>query len=367
MIASQHRPTRVIVEPQKIVNNIQTIARHLPQGTQVFGIVKANAYGHGAGQVALAIQDQVDAFCVSNLDEALELRTYGIDKSILILGVAESDYVALAKEAAISLTVASQDWVAQLLASNQDLTGLEVHIKVDSGMGRIGFRDAASINQAMADLQKAGALVTGIFTHFATADEADSGFFDQQLATFKTLLAQLDQVPDLIHASNSATSLWHADTVFSAVRLGAAMYGLNPSGRTLALPYNLEPALSIESQLVQVKTLPAGSHVGYGATYESQAEEIIGTLPIGYADGYTRDMQDFYVLVDGIKCPVVGRVSMDQVTIRLPRAYPLGTPVILLGQSGDARITATDIASYRGTINYEVVCLLSDRIPRVYR
>ena len=144
------------------------------------------------------------------------------------------------------------------------------------------------------------------------------------------------------------------------------MYGLNPSGQVLELPYDLKPALSLESALVHVKTVPAGAHVGYGATYESDTEQVIATLPIGYADGWTRDMQNFSVLVDGQLCPIVGRVSMDQITIRLPKFYPLGTKVTLIGSDGDKEITATDVAVYRGTINYEVVCLLSDRIPREY-
>ena len=143
------------------------------------------------------------------------------------------------------------------------------------------------------------------------------------------------------------------------------MYGLNPSGKVLSLPYDLIPALSLESAIVHVKTLPAGACVGYGATYEADSEQVIATLPIGYADGWTRDMQNFSVLVNGQLCPIVGRVSMDQITIRLPYIYPLGTKVTLM-VNGDKEITTTDVATYRGTINYEVVCLLSDRIPREY-
>ena len=172
--------------------------------------------------------------------------------------------------------------------------------------------------------------------------------------------------PRLVHASNSATSIWHAETVFNAVRLGVVIYGLNPSGRALDLPYKIRPALSLETVLVHVKTLPAGQDVGYGATYTTTTDEVIGTLPIGYADGWTRDLQGFHVIVDGQLCPIVGRVSMDQITIRLPKAYPLGTPVTLIGENGGASITATEVAEKRGTINYEVLCLLSDRVPRSY-
>ena len=144
------------------------------------------------------------------------------------------------------------------------------------------------------------------------------------------------------------------------------MYGLNPSGQVLTLPYELKPALSLESALVHVKKVPTGACMGYGATYQADSEQVIATVPIGYADGWTRDMQNFSVLVDGQACPIFGRVSMDQITIRLPKVYPIGTKVTLIGSNGDQEITATDVAVYRGTINYEVVCLLSDRIPREY-
>ena len=183
---------------------------------------------------------------------------------------------------------------------------------------------------------------------------------------FKGILAGLQEIPELVHASNSATTLWHAETIFNAVRMGDSMYGLNPSGQVLELPYELKPALTLESAIVHVKKVPAGACMGYGATYQTDSEQVIATLPIGYADGWTRDMQNFSVLVDGQLCPIVGRVSMDQITIRLPKLYPLGTKVTLIGSDGDKEITATDVAVYRGTINYEVVCLLSDRIPREY-
>ena len=233
-------------------------------------------------------------------------------------------------------------------------------------MGRIGFRDASEAQEAQFLLQEHGAYVEGIFTHFATADEQSEAYFDQQLKCFKAILAEFKNLPELIHASNSATTLWHAETIFNAVRMGDSMYGLNPSGQVLELPYELKPALTLESAIVHVKKVPAGACMGYGATYQADSEQVIATLPIGYADGWTRDMQNFSVLVDGQLCPIVGRVSMDQITVRLPKLYPLGTKVTLIGSNGDKEITATDVAVYRGTINYEVVCLLSDRVPREY-
>ena len=366
MKASLHRPTKAVIDLSAIAFNIEQIAAHIPQSVQKWAVVKANAYGHGAIPVSQHIQPLVDGFCVSNIDEALELREAGIAKPILILGVSSLEAVPLAIQQQITLTVASLAWLEELLSQQANLTGLTVHIKIDSGMGRIGFREASEANQAQDLLRQHGARVEGIFTHFATADEESDTYFNEQLERFKTILSSMKDLPELVHASNSATTLWHADTIFNAVRMGDAMYGLNPSGEVLDLPYDLKPALTLESALVHVKTVPAGACMGYGATYQADSEQVIATVPIGYADGWTRDLQNFSVLVDGQACPIVGRVSMDQITIRLPKVYPLGTKVTLIGSNRDKEITATQVATYRGTINYEVVCLLSDRIPREY-
>ena len=338
MKASLHRPTKAVIDLSAIAFNIEQIAAHIPQSVQKWAVVKANAYRHGAVPVSQHIQPLVDGFCVSNIDEALELREAGIAKSILILGVSSLEAVPLAIQQQITLTVASLAWLEELL--NQ---------------------------QAISRLQAAGAVVEGIFTHFATADELDTSHFVAQLNRFKEILSELAFLPPIVHASNSATTLWHSETIMNAVRLGDIIYGLNPSGRVLDLPYEVKPALSLESALVHVKEIQAGAHVGYGATYTSDSQQIIGTIPLGYADGWTRDMQGFDVLIDGQRCPIVGRVSMDQITVRLPRVYPLGTQVVLIGQSGAELITATDVAEKRGTINYEVVCLISDRVPREYK
>lgn len=366
MIASYHRPTTAHINLDNIAFNIKQVQSHIKKDIKTFAVVKANAYGHGAVQVAQAIQNQVDGFCVSNLDEALELRQAGLKDFILILGVILPDEIALAKREGITITVADREWLQEARAKKIDLQGLSVHIKVDSGMGRIGVRSLAEANQLIAGLQEAGALVEGVFTHFATADEASAVKFDQQLQTFEEIVEGLDSRPPLVHASNSAASIWHSTTVMSAVRLGIVMYGLNPSGQALELPYPLKPALELTSLLVQVKEVNAGDTIGYGATYTAHQNEVIGTVPIGYADGWTRDLQGFNVLIDGEYCEIVGRVSMDQITVRLPKAYPLGTKVTLIGQDGSQAISATDVADKKGTINYEVLCLISDRVPRKY-
>lgn len=191
----------------------------------------------------------------------------------------------------------------------------------------------------IAKLNEQGCHVEGVFTHFATADEADLDKFEQQFSFFSELVDNLAYKPDLVHASNSATSIWHSETIFNAVRLGIVIYGLNSSGRELELPFPLKPALSLESSLVHVKKLEAGADIGYRATYTTSGEEYIGTVPIIYADGWT---------------------------LHLPKKYTLGIKVSLIGGSGDNSVSATNLAQYKQTINYEVLCLLSDRIPRIY-
>ena len=367
MKASPHRPTVALIDLGAIQFNLDQIAAHIPEEKEKWAVVKANAYGHGVLEVAQALQNRVDGFCVSNIDEALELRQVGFDLPILVLGVTDWSAIPLAVQEDIILTIASLEWVEAALAAGLDFHGLDFHIKMDSGMGRIGFRSVSELEDALKILEMHSANFQGIFTHFATADEASVDQFHQQLERFKEILEVLPQKPPLVHASNSATTLWHADTIFDAVRLGDILYGLNPSGSVLELPYEIKPALSLETELVHVKVMEANQKVGYGGTYETFAGEIIGTLPLGYADGWTRQMQGFDVLVEGQRCPIVGRVSMDQTTIRLPKDYPIGTKVTLIGCSGDQEITTTDVAEYRGTINYEVVCLLSDRVPRVYK
>ncbi|HFR3775609.1 TPA: alanine racemase [Streptococcus suis] len=364
MIESEHRPTQIKIDLEAIASNVDQVMSHLVPKTAAFAVVKANAYGHGAVAVAKRLSNIVAGFCVSNLDEALELRKAGLEHPILILGIVPPQHLALAQKLNISVTLASLDWLEEVKELDLDLSGLTVHLKIDTGMGRIGFRDIEQIYQALDSLKELEIELEGVFTHFATADESDVEVFEAQLSRFHDFIAHLPLKPRWIHASNSATSIWHPDTVFNMVRLGNIIYGLNPSGHNLELPFEVKPALSLVSEIVHVKKVEAGSHIGYGATYTSSESEWIATVPIGYADGMVRSLQGFHVLVDGKSCEIVGRISMDQITIRLPDYYPLGEKVTLIGQDRENSITVQDWADTIGTINYEVVCLLTDRIPR---
>lgn len=364
MIESEHRPTWIQIHLEAISANLEQVMERLPARTAAFAVVKANAYGHGAVAIARHLSSQVAGFCVSNLDEALELRQAGIENPILVMGVVPVHFLELAHQLNISVTVTSLEWVEEAKKLEVDVAGLTVHMKVDTGMGRVGFQSKENVLQALDLLEELSIDVEGIFTHFASADEMDDCYFQSQLATFREFLTLFSVLPRWVHASNSATSIWRHEGVFNMVRLGDILYGFNPSGHTLELPFEAQPALSLFSTLSHVKKVEAGVGIGYGTTYTSLQAEWIGTVPIGYADGLVRRLQGYHVLVDGQICEIIGRVSMDQITVRLPKSYPLGETVTLIGQDGKHQIAVQDWADYIGTINYEVSCLLTDRIPR---
>ena len=212
---------------------------------------------------------------------------------------------------------------------------------------------------------------TGIFTHFATADEISTHFYDKQLEIFQgyvRLLKQSNLLPQWVHCSNSGGTLrFKEDMPFNLVRIGILMYGLEPSDEMQPLmPNKIEPALSLHSRLTQVKKVKKGAYISYGYTYKASQDEWIGTVPIGYADGWCRSLQGACVLVEGHFCEIVGRVCMDQMMIRLPYEVPLYTPVTLIGEQNGKRITIGELAKHMNTIHYELLCLLSTRVPRVY-
>lgn len=369
MLPSIHRPAYVEVDLAKLKRNLENELQAVPEGTKVFAVVKANAYGHGLVRVAKAeIEYGASGLCVATLDEALEIRNNGVQAPILVLGIVPVEYAKVAARANISLTVGDLDWLK--VAITLRVTNLRVHLGVDSGMGRIGFQTKDDLIEACNFLNEhqEAFIPEGLFTHFATADSPDEKYFEKQVARFKEMQTDLPTKFTYVHCANSATALWHKDLAINMVRYGIALYGLNPSQTDITkLPYKLEPALSLYSELVFVKKIKAGDSVGYGATYTSDQDEWIGTIPIGYADGWLRRMQGCDVLINGKRCQNVGRVCMDQFMVRLPEKMPVGSKVTLIGKDGDDEITATDVAKYAGTINYEILCCLSERLPRVYK
>ncbi|MCD2255958.1 alanine racemase [Lactobacillus sp. CC-MHH1034] len=373
MVVGNLRNAQVVIDRQAIKYNVREEVKRLKQGTELFAVVKADGYGHGMVPVAQAAQAAgATGFCVAILDEALGLREAHFTAPILVLGITRPELAEIAASQHISLTVGSKDWLVaakNAMTKQSHIEPLAVHLGIDSGMGRIGFTQVVDFLAAVAFIKQNPEyfIFEGIFTHFATADEQDTTYFQQQVKKFNAYVAQLDQRPRYVHVSNSATSLWHDACNGNMVRFGVAIYGLNPSGTAISeLPYPLQPALSLTSEIVFCKQIHAGDSVSYGATYTAKADEYIGTVPMGYADGWLRRLQGFHVLVDGHPCEIVGRICMDQFMIRLPKPYDVGTKVTLIGEDQGAEITLQEVAAYSDTIHYELACILTNRLPRKY-
>ncbi|GAX06097.1 alanine racemase [Secundilactobacillus pentosiphilus] len=372
MAIAKHRPSRIVINETAIYQNIVNEKARLTDGTDLFMVVKANAYGHGLIQVAaIAVRAGATGFCVAVLDEALALREAGFTQPILVLGITESQNAALLAINHISATVCSLAWLknaSRFLDAAHVKLPLAVHLGLDTGMGRIGFQTPTELSLALAYLKTTKQFkFEGIFTHFSKADSTETGYFEKQLKRWCAFMTVVTNRPKYVHVSNTATSLWHDTCNGNLIRFGVGGYGLNPSGVDLEAPFVLQPAMRLESRTVFVKLLKAGQSVSYGATYTAQEDEWVATVPIGYADGYRRQLQGFHVLVDGHFCEIIGRICMDQLMIRLPRQYSVGTLVTLVGKDHGQSISLQAIADYCGTIHYEIACGFTDRLPRVYQ
>lgn len=373
MIPGIHRPAAVYVDLAAIRQNIKEEIKHLRPDQKLFAVVKANAYGHGAVRVAQeAVKVGVSGFCVAILDEALELRRAGIIQPILVLGVTPVKYASLAAVNGISLTVPNLKWLQDSEAElSQNHLQLKIHLAVDSGMGRIGFsEDDEFIAANDFLLNNSNFNVEGMFTHFASADSNNDSYFLNQVDRFAHFKKLLKLKPRWIHVDNTAASVFNKKVHSDLVRFGIGIYGLNPSsnpaGPDLKTAIKLKPAMSFVSELVQVHTIHKGQGVGYGSTYIADHDEIIGTVPVGYADGFIRKFQGFKIKVGSEYCPIVGRVCMDQLMVKLPCEMAVGTKVILISNDPDAPNSIKKAADYVDSIHYEVACLLDDRLPRKY-
>lgn len=365
-----YRDTWVEVDLDCISANVVSIKKHLPQDVKIIAVVKANAYGHGDVQVAeTALEAGASYLAVAFMDEAIALRNKGITAPILVLGASRPEDVQVASKFDITLTVFQMEWLRDAVKNLHSNDKISLHIKIDTGMGRIGVRNVTeltAIEQIISENDQF--ILEGIYTHFATADELDETYFRQQLALFERMIQGLKKQPKYIHSSNSAAALRYPNANFNAVRIGIAMYGLTPSlEMENEIPFPLHEAFSLRSRLVHVKKLQKGEKVSYGATYETGEEEWIGTIPIGYADGWIRKLQGQEVLVKGTRSPIVGRICMDQCMIRLPENVPVGTTVTLIGGQDDQFISVNEVAKKLETINYEVPCIIANRVPRLYK
>lgn len=375
------RRTWAQVDIDAIKHNFKEIRKTVGNDTEIMCVIKADGYGHGAvflGQYYEKIG--ADRFAVSNIEEALQLRENGITKPILILGFTPAE---MAKELAdnnISQAVLSLDYAKELSDNAvKDGVTVSIHIKLDTGMSRIGFmyqnteRDKDSLNLIKETCNLEGLSADGIFTHFAVSDEADEG----KQATLHQLNCFTDAVEKLksdgitfktVHCSNSGAIIDYKQARFDCVRAGIILYGLAPSSK-LAGKLDLRQAMQIKSVIAQIKTVPPDTAVSYGGTYVTEKNTTIATVPIGYADGYTRSLSGkAYMTVGGKKAPVVGRVCMDQVMIDITDidGVKTGDEVTVIGNGENNTISFDEIAEMTGTINYELVCLVGKRVPRVY-
>ena len=373
MVPGIHRPAAVCVDLAAIRQNIKEEIKHLAPGQKLFAVVKANAYGHGAVKIAQeAVKAGASGFCVAILDEALELRQAGIVQPILVLGVTPAKYVSLAAVNGVSLTVPDLKWLRKAESNLiQDKLQLKVHLAIDSGMGRIGFsQDDEFIAANDFLLNNSNFDVEGLFTHFASADSSDDSYFQGQVTRFNHFKKLLKLKPRWIHVDNTAASVFDKKVHSDLVRFGIGIYGLNPSSNPasadLETAIKLKPAMSFVSELVQVHTIHQGQGVGYGSTYIADEDQIIGTIPVGYADGFIRKFQGFKIKVGSEYCPIVGRICMDQLMVQLPYEMAVGTKVVLISNDPAAPNSIKKAADYVDSIHYEVACLLDDRLPRKY-
>lgn len=373
MVPGIHRPAAVYVDLAAIRQNIKEEIKHLRPEQKLFAVVKANAYGHGAVRIAReAVKVGASGFCVAILDEAIELRQAGIVQPILVLGVTSEKYASLAAVNGISLAVPDLKWLQEAESElSQNHLQLKIHLAVDSGMGRIGFsEDEEFIATNDFLLNNPNFNVEGMFTHFASADSSDDSYFLSQVDRFDHFKSLLKLKPRWIHVDNTAASVFDKKVHSDLVRFGIGIYGLNPSSNPtspdLETVIKLKPALSFVSELVQVHTIHKGQGVGYGSTYIADKDQIIGTVPVGYADGFIRKFQGFKIKVGSEYCPIVGRVCMDQLMVQLPYEMPVGTKVVLISNDPDAPNSIKKAADYVDSIHYEVACLLDDRLPRKY-
>ena len=362
--------TYCLIDLSALRKNIKVIKSKLSADVKLMCVVKANAYGHGGIAVANCCEDMADYFGVATADEGVELRKNGICKPILVLGnTPPCDFNKLI-DYDLNAAVFSID-SARLLNefANSNNVKINAHIAIDSGMGRIGFLPKEK-NLAYQVLNFENLHIQGVFTHFACADNLSSSYTDLQIKRFNNFLKYFRQkgvdIP-LIHACNSAGAL-NGFYNYSMVRAGIALYGLNPSSNADE-NNGLQRVLSWHTNVIHIKKLKKGDGVSYGRTFVADKDMTIATLPIGYADGYPRTLSGkAYVLIHGKRAPIVGRICMDQMMVDISGidSVNLYDDVTLIGKQGNEEISAEQLADYANTINYEIVCSISQRVKRVY-
>jgi len=370
------RPAWVEIHLSALKHNITAFREILSGGAEIMGIIKANAYGHGAVKVAGALrQAGIKRFGVALVQEGVELRKNGFNEPVLILGYTPEEDFPIALQYGLTLTIYDYSQAAKLdkYASEANKSA-RIHIKIDTGMGRIGFLPTReSIREIKRIVTLPNLDIEGIFSHQAWADNPDGKFATLQFDRFQRFISALSREGirfRTTHIANSAATINLPSMHLDLVRVGISLYGLYPdAGMAVNPSIALSPVMEIKAKLVHVKEVPVGTPISYGCTFTTPRKSIIGTVPMGYADGIPRLLSNRgEVLVHGRRCPIIGRICMDQFMVDLTdlKGVQVGNEVVFLGAQGGAIITADEIAEKADTISYEIVTRISPRLPRIY-
>jgi alanine racemase len=372
-IRTSIRPTVAEIDLGALQRNLARFRQRVGQSVAVFGVVKADAYGHGAVPVGRALEPLCNALAVSLVEEGLELRAAGIRAPIFVLGAyynRHQDDVIAQRLTPVVYDVGDLERFGAVAARRG--RRIDVHVKIDTGMSRLGV-SVDELPAVLARFDDLSALrLAGLCTHFASADLPDASATEQALDRFEGCIEQARRAgfTDLAHhAANSAAAIRFPRARFAAVRPGLALFGAMPS-RHVAIA-DLEPALRLSTRIMALHDIPVGTPVSYGGLWRAARPSRIATLPVGYADGYPRHVRDACALVGGRRVPIVGAVCMDMLMIDVtdvPQAdVGLGAIVTLIGRDGDEQISVDDVAGWAGTLNYEILCGISKRVPRILR
>ncbi len=373
----QYERVCAYIDLDAVCDNLEQMKQNIADDTKIMAVIKTDGYGHGAVQIAKELEKipYVYGYATATAEESHILRHCGMKKPILILGYTFPESYEKMVEEDIRPTIFRMDQAQQFSqAALRAGKTAKVHIKVDTGMSRIGiYPDESGIEFIQKVMELPNMEVEGIFTHFAKADEADKSAVYDQLARYKEFLSKVERAcpkPILLkHCSNSAGIIELPEANMDLVRAGISLYGLLPSDEVSKTKVALTPALSLKSHIVYVKHIPAGTSVSYGGTYTASKEVTIATIPVGYGDGYPRSLSNQgYVLIHGQCAPIVGRVCMDQFMVDVTeiKGVSEGDEVTLIGKDGERELSAEMLGQLSGRFHYELVCDLSKRIPRVY-
>lgn len=356
--------------------NMEAMHELLKEDTGIFAVIKTDGYGHGAVELAHELMDLpfLCGFCVATVEEGTILRRHGVTKPILILGHTFEEQCEEIVQQELSPAVFTYEMAERLSKEAKKADKMvTVHIAVDTGMSRIGYQVEEESADEIARISKLPHIIMeGIFTHFSKADEKDKTASHRQEKLFLDMIAMCEARGVTFayrHCSNSAGIIDLPEANMDAVRAGITLYGLWPSDEVLKERIHLEPLMELKSRVAYVKTLPAGRQISYGGTYETTKDTVVATIPVGYGDGYPRSLSNKgYVLIHGQKAPILGRVCMDQFMVDVSHIEDVkeGTEVTLFGKDADAVLSAEELGDLSGRFNYELVCDLGKRIPRIF-